>query len=99
LIGVVLGAQIGKSSSRALEAPRHEINTCIKRIDKKLIGLGQGAQVGKSSSRPLEASRHEIHIFIKIFDKAVIGFGQGALIWQILLYSSRSSKGMKSILV
>ena len=47
LVGVALGAQIGKSSSRVLEAPRHEINTCIKRIDKKLIGLGQGAQVGK----------------------------------------------------
>jgi len=40
-VGETLGAQIEKSSSRVLEAPRHEIDTCMKRNDKKLIGLGQ----------------------------------------------------------
>ena len=52
MIGFGQGAQIGKSSSRALEAPRHEINTFIKGIDKEMIGFGQGTQIGKSSSRP-----------------------------------------------
>jgi len=31
-----------KSSSMALEAPRHEVNTFIKRVDKEMIGFGQG---------------------------------------------------------
>jgi len=39
-IGCGQGAQIGKSSSRALEAPRLDINMCLKRIDKEQIGLG-----------------------------------------------------------
>jgi len=33
MIGFGQGAQIGKSSSGALEAPRYEINTFIKRIE------------------------------------------------------------------
>jgi len=33
------GAQIEKSSSRALEAPRHEMNTFIKRIAREMIGF------------------------------------------------------------
>ena len=60
-----LGTQIGKSSSRAIEAPRHEINTCIKRIDKEMICFGQGTKVGKSSSGALEAPMHDINSFIK----------------------------------
>jgi len=58
MIGFGQGAQIGKSSYRALEAPRHEIKTFIKRIVKKMICFGQGAQIGKSSSGALEAPRH-----------------------------------------
>ena len=38
-IGFGQGAQIGKSSSRALEAPGLEINIFIKRIDKEKIGF------------------------------------------------------------
>ena len=41
MIGFGQGAQIEKPSSRALEALRHEVNTCIKRIDKEMIGFGQ----------------------------------------------------------
>ena len=51
------GARIGKSSSRALEAPGLETDTLIKRIDKEKIGFRQETQIGKSSSRALEASR------------------------------------------
>ena len=47
------GAKIGKSSCRALEAPRHEIMIFIRRIDKEMIGLGQGTQIGKFCSRTL----------------------------------------------
>ena len=36
-IGFGQGTQIGKSSSRALEASRLEINTFVKRIDKEKI--------------------------------------------------------------
>ena len=39
-VGFGQGAQIGKSSSRALEAPRLEIISSIKRIDKEKIGFG-----------------------------------------------------------
>ena len=39
-IGFGQGTQIGKSSSRALEATRLEINTFIKRLDKEKIGFG-----------------------------------------------------------
>jgi hypothetical protein len=45
------GTQIGKSCSSALEAPKHEIITFIKRICKEMIGLGQGAEIGESCSR------------------------------------------------
>ena len=58
--GLEQGAQIGKSSSRALEAPRHYVIIGIKRMDKYMIGFGQGAQIGKSYSRTLEAPRHEL---------------------------------------
>ena len=47
MIGLGQGTQIGKSSSRAIEAPRHEINICINRIDAEMIGFGQRTQVGK----------------------------------------------------
>ena len=43
MIGFGQGTQIGKSSSRALEAPRHEINSCIKGTEKEMTGCGQGA--------------------------------------------------------
>ena len=38
-IGFGQGTQIGKSSSRSLEASRLEINTFVKRIDKEKIGF------------------------------------------------------------
>ena len=41
MIGLGLGAHIGKSSSKTLEAPRHRIHIFIKRIDKEMIGLGR----------------------------------------------------------
>ena len=66
----------------ALEAPRHEINSFINRIDKDMVGLGQGAQVGKFSCRTLEALRHESNICIKRIDKEMIGLGHGAQIWK-----------------
>ena len=62
--GFAQGAQIGKSSARALEAPRRDVIICVKRIDEDMLGLGQGAQIGKSCSRTLEAARHEIMTFI-----------------------------------
>jgi len=75
-------------SSRALEDPRPEISTFIKRIDKETIGFGQGAQIGKSSYRALGAPRHTIYIFIKRIDKEMVAFGQGT---QIEKSSSRGS--------
>jgi len=71
MTGLGQGAQIGKSSSRALEAPRNEIKIFIKRIDKEMIGVGQGTQIGKSSSRAIEAPRHEIKNCIKRIDKVL----------------------------
>ena len=68
-------SQNSKSSSRALEAPRLEINTFVKRVDKEKIGFREGAQIGKSSSRALEAPRLEINTFIKRIDKEKLGFG------------------------
>ena len=70
------GNQIGKSSSRALGAPRHEITTFIKILDKDMIGLGRGTQTVKSSSRAIEAPRHEINSCIKRIDVEMIGFAQ-----------------------
>jgi len=60
MIGFGQGTQIGKSCSRALEAPRHEINTFVKRIDKEMTGFGQRTQIGKSSSRPLKRIDEEM---------------------------------------
>jgi len=37
LIGFGQGTQVGKSSSRALEGPRHEINMFIKRIETDIM--------------------------------------------------------------
>jgi len=53
------GARVGKSSSRALEAPRHEINMFIEIVDRDMIGFGQGAQIWK------EVPRHAINIVIR----------------------------------
>ena len=58
--GLGQGAQIGKSSSRALGLQGMMPLLCIKRIDKDMIGLGQGAHIGKSYSRALEAPRHDL---------------------------------------
>ena len=63
MIGFGHGARVGKSSSRALEAPRHEINMFIKIGDKDMIGFGQGAQIWK------EVPRLAINIVIKRIDK------------------------------
>ena len=59
------GAQIGESSSRALETPTHGINTFIKRIDKEGIGLGPGTHIWKFSSRAIEAPRHKLNMCTK----------------------------------
>jgi len=80
MIGFGQGTQIGKSSSRALEVPRHDINSCIKRIDKDMIGFGRETQIGKSSSRAPEAPMHEINTCVKRIDKEMTGFGQGTQI-------------------
>ena len=53
---------MGKCSSRALEAPRHEINLVIQGTDEEMIGFGQGTQVWK------EAPRNEINPVRKIND-------------------------------
>ena len=70
------------AGSRALEVPRHEINTFIKRIDKELIGLGQRAHIGQSNSSALEAPRHEINAIIKTIGKDLLGFEQETQIWK-----------------
>ena len=49
----------------ALEAPRHEINSFINKIDKNIVALCQGTQVGKYGCRTLEAPRHESNICVK----------------------------------
>ena len=46
-LGFGQGTQIMKCGSRALEAPRLEINTFIKRIDKEHIGFRQGTEIMK----------------------------------------------------
>ena len=74
MIGVGHGARVGKSSSRALEAPRHEINMFIKIVDKDMMGFGQGAHIWK------EFPRHAINTVIKRIDKKMIGLGQGTQI-------------------
>ena len=74
MIGFGHGARVGKSSCRALEAPRHEINMFIKIIDKDMIGFGQGTQIWK------EVPRHAINTVIKKTDKNMIGLGQGTQI-------------------
>ena len=74
---------MGKCSSRALEAPRHEINLVIQGTDEEMIGFGQGTQVWK------EAPRNEINTARKINDGEIIGLGQGT---QIGTSCSRCSK-------
>jgi len=73
MIGLGQGIQIGKSTSRA---PRHEINTFIKQIDKEMIAFGQGALIGNSSSIALEASVYEINTFVRRNDQETTGFGR-----------------------
>jgi hypothetical protein len=68
------GARVGKSSSRALEAPRHEINMLIKIVDKDIIDFGQGTQIWK------KVSRHAIDTDIKKINKNMRGLGQGTQI-------------------
>ena len=70
MIGFGQGAQIEKSSSRALEAPRHEINTIIKRIDKDMLGFEQGTQIWKA------VPMHEINSVIRRIDEELIGVVQ-----------------------
>jgi hypothetical protein len=74
VIGFGHGARVVKSSSRALEAPRHEINMFIETVDKDMIGFGQGTQIWK------EVPRHAINTVIKRIDKKMICLGQGTQI-------------------
>jgi hypothetical protein len=66
----------------ALEAPRHEVITFIRRVYEKNQGLGQRAQIEKSSSSALEAPRHEINAIIKTIGKDLLGFEQETQIWK-----------------
>jgi len=83
MIGFGQRTQVGKSSSRASEPPRHEINIVIQGTDKDMLGFGQGTQVWK------EAPRNEINTARKINDGEIIGLGQGT---QIGTSCSRCSK-------
>ena len=60
-------AQIEKSSSSALEAPRHEINAIIKTIGKDLLGFEQETQIWKA------VPMHEINIVIRTICEKLIG--------------------------
>ena len=53
------------SGPGALEAPRLEIDTFIKRSNKEMIRFRGASQIEKSSCGALEAARLEIDIFHK----------------------------------
>ena len=74
MIGFGHGARVGKSSSRALEAPWHEINMFMRIVDKDMIDFGQGTRIWK------EVPRHAINTVIERINRTMVGLGQGTQI-------------------
>ena len=82
----------GKSCSTALEAPRHEVDTLIKRVVTEMEGLGQGIQIWEIQLQASGVSTHAILILMNRIDEENDWFETRCSDWEILLQSSRASK-------